>query len=151
MNDGPGGLNRGEFIDRSFTIADARRSWAVSLIYSSALDAELAMDLGDSVVVLTHQAALAADYAFIVAVIALAIFCASVLYKARVAEQLRQTGEKHDNLQMRHFNPAQQVVVQRPEPNSEEAAEIRLLASRTAGGLSVSATPDARCRRPAAA
>jgi hypothetical protein len=80
------------------------------------------MDLGDSVVVLTHQAALAADYAFIVAAIALAIFCASVLYKARVSEQLRQTGEKHDNLQMRHYNPAHQVIVQRPaEP--EEPAE----------------------------
>lgn len=81
------------------------------------------MDLGDSVALLTHQAALAADYAFIVAAIALAIFCASVLYKARVSEMLRQTGEKHDTLQMRHFNPTRQVVVQRPpEPDSEEAA-----------------------------
>jgi hypothetical protein len=81
------------------------------------------MDLGDSVVVLTHQAALAADYALIVAAIALAIFCTSVLYKARVSEQLRQTGEKHDNLQMRHFNPAHQVIVQRPsELDSEDAA-----------------------------
>ncbi len=81
------------------------------------------MDLGDSVVLLTHQAALAADYALIVAAIALAIFCASVLHKARVAEQLRQTGEKHDHVQMRHFNPAHQVVVQRPpELDSEEAS-----------------------------
>ncbi len=79
------------------------------------------MDLRDSVLLLTHQAALAADYAMIVAVVALAIFCASVLYKARLAEELRQTGEKHDNLQMRYFDPAQQIVVQRPaEPDSDE-------------------------------
>jgi hypothetical protein len=41
-----------------------------------------------------------------------------------MTEQLRQTGEKHDNLQMRYFNPAQQVVVQRPsEPEPEEASQ----------------------------
>ena len=79
------------------------------------------MDLNDSVRLLTHQAAMAVDYAMLVALIALAIFCTSVLLKARMAEQLRQTGEKHDNLQMRHFNPAQQVVVQRPaEPEPDE-------------------------------
>ena len=81
------------------------------------------MDLQEAVVLLTHQAAMAAEYAFIIGVIALGIFCASVLYKARVAEHLRQTGEKNDNLQMRHFNPTHQVVVQRPEePDSEEVA-----------------------------
>ena len=81
------------------------------------------MDLKTSVEILTRQAALAADYAMIVAVIALAIFCFSVLYKARLAEELRQTGEKHDNLQMRYFNPEQQIVVRRPdESDSEEPA-----------------------------
>lgn len=78
------------------------------------------MDLRNSVLLLTHQAAITADYAFIVGVIAVAILCASILYKARIEEQLRQTGEKHDNLQMRYFNPALQIVVQRPEPQSEE-------------------------------
>jgi hypothetical protein len=81
------------------------------------------MDLHDSVVLLTHQAAMAADYALLVAVIALAVFCTSILYKARMVEHLRQTGEKHDNLQMRHFNPAHQVVVKRPEADSDEGAE----------------------------
>ncbi len=81
------------------------------------------MDLQEAVVLLTHQAAMAAENAFIIGVIALGIFCASVLYKARVAEHLRQTGEKNDKLQMRYFNPAQQVVVQRPDaPNSDEVA-----------------------------
>ena len=81
------------------------------------------MDLKTSVDLLTQQAALAADYAMIVAVIALAVFCFSVLYKARLAEELRRTGEKHDNLQMRYFNPDQQIVVRRPEEaDSEEAA-----------------------------
>ena len=81
------------------------------------------MDLHDSVLLLTHQAALTATYAMIVAAVALAIFCASVLYKARIAEELRRTGEKHDNLQMRHFNPAQQIVVQGPaEPNFHESS-----------------------------
>ncbi len=40
-----------------------------------------------------------------------------------MVEHLRQTGEKHDNLQMRHFNPAHQVVVKRPEADSDEGAE----------------------------
>jgi|HubBroStandDraft_5_1064220.scaffolds.fasta_scaffold518834_2 hypothetical protein len=84
----------------------------------------IAMDLRDSVLLLTHQAAMASEYAFAIGAIALAIFCTSVLYKARMTEQLRQTGEKHDNLQMRYFNPAQQVVVQRPsEPDPEEASQ----------------------------
>jgi hypothetical protein len=82
------------------------------------------LDLKEAAVLLTHQAAMAAEYAFIIGVIALGIFCASVLYKARVAEQLRQTGEKNDKLQMRYFNPAQQVIVQRPEePNGEQASD----------------------------
>ena len=86
------------------------------------------MDLKNSVLLLTQQAAMAADYAMIVAVIALAIFCVSVLYKARMAEELRRTGEKHDNLQMRYFNPAQQIVVQRPsEPESNETLAPREL------------------------
>jgi Flp pilus assembly pilin Flp len=72
---------------------------------------------------LTHQAAITADYALVVGVIAVAILCASVLYKAWIEEQLRQTAEKHDNLQMRYFNPAQQIVVQRPEPESEELSQ----------------------------
>jgi hypothetical protein len=81
------------------------------------------MDLRDSVLVLTHQAAMAVDYALIVGMIAFAVLCASILYKARLVEQLRQTGEKHDNLQMRYFNPAQQIVVQRPpELDSDESA-----------------------------
>ena len=84
-----------------------------------------AMDLKNTVDLLTRQAQLAADYAMIVAVIALAIFCFSVVYKARLAEELRQTGEKHDNLQMRNFNPAQQIVVRRPD-DSEEAAPREL-------------------------
>jgi len=75
-------------------------------------------------VLLTHQAAMASAYAFLVGAIALAIFCTSILYKARMAEHLRQTGAKHDNLQMRHFNPAQQIVVQRPsDPDSDEASD----------------------------
>ncbi len=85
------------------------------------------MDPRDTVLLLAHQAALASRYAFIVGTIAMAIFCVSVLYKARATEQLRQTGEKHDNLQMRHFNPAQQVVVQRPsEPDPEEVSVAAL-------------------------
>ena len=79
------------------------------------------MDVRNSVLLLTQQATLAVDYALIVAVIALVIFCTSVLYKARMAERLRQTGEQHDNLQMLYFNPAQKIVVQRPsEPESDE-------------------------------
>jgi|ERR1017187_5071873 hypothetical protein len=79
------------------------------------------MALRNSVLLLTQQAVMGAEYAFIVGAIALLIFCASVLYKARTAEQLRQTGEKHDNLQMRYFDPSQKIVVQRPsEPESEE-------------------------------
>lgn len=81
------------------------------------------MDLRDSVVLLTHQAAMASAYAFAIGVIALAIFCTSVLYKARAAEHLRNTGEKHDNLQMRYFNPAQQIVVQRPEDAEDVSIE----------------------------
>jgi Flp pilus assembly pilin Flp len=82
------------------------------------------MELRDSVVLLTHQAALASEYALMVAVIALAVFCTSVLYKAHLAERLRQTGEKHDNLQRRYFNPALQIVVQRPaEPEGEASNE----------------------------
>jgi flagellar biosynthesis/type III secretory pathway M-ring protein FliF/YscJ len=82
------------------------------------------MDLQNSVRLLTRQSALTADYALIVAVIALVIFCISVLYKARMVEQLRQTGEQHDNLQMRYFNPAQKIVVQRPdEQESEEPSQ----------------------------
>jgi hypothetical protein len=79
------------------------------------------MDLKNSVLLLTRQAAMVVDYALIVAVIAVVIFCVSVLYRARVAEDLRQTGEKHDNLQMRYFNPSQKIVVQRPsEPEANE-------------------------------
>ncbi len=85
------------------------------------------MDLKASVEVLTRQAALAADYAMIVAVIALAIFCFSVLYKARLAEELRQTGEKHDNLQMRYFNPDQQIVVRRPDESDPDEITPREL------------------------
>ena len=84
------------------------------------------MDLRNSVLLLTQQSALAGEYAFIVGAIAIVIFCASVIYKARMAEHLRQTGEKHDGLQMRYFNPAQQIVLQRPsEPESDEASAPR--------------------------
>jgi hypothetical protein len=85
------------------------------------------MDPRDTVLLLAHQAAMASRYAFIVGTIALAIFCVSVLYKARAREELRQTGEKHDTLQMRYFNPAQQVVVQRPsEPEAEKISVAAL-------------------------
>ncbi len=85
------------------------------------------MDLKTSVDVLTRQAALAADYAMIVAVIALAIFCFSVLYKAHLAEQLRKIGEQHDNLQMQYFNPDQQIVVRRPDETGSDATTERAL------------------------
>jgi hypothetical protein len=71
------------------------------------------MDLQNSLLVLTHQAALAPDYAFAVAAIALLIFCASVLYKARTVDQLRRTGEKHDHLRTRDFNSAREKRAQR--------------------------------------
>jgi hypothetical protein len=71
------------------------------------------MDLQNSVLVLTHQAALAPDYMFAVAAIALLIFCASVLYKARTGERLRRTGERHDTLSKRNFGSAKPVT-QRP-------------------------------------
>jgi len=65
----------------------------------------------------------------IVAAIALLIFCASILLKAWTAEQLRQTGDKHDKLQMSYFNPARETVVQRPTQLDQEepilAAAIR--------------------------
>jgi len=77
------------------------------------------MDLKNSVVVLTQQAAMVFDYAMIVAAIAVVIFCVSILLRSRIAEQLRQTGERHDNLQMSYFNPSQNVVVQRPEEPDE--------------------------------
>jgi hypothetical protein len=81
------------------------------------------MDLKNSVLLLTQQAAMAVDYALIVGMIAVVIFCISIIHKARMAEELRQTGEKHDSLQMRYFNPAQKVVVQRPsEPESDETS-----------------------------
>jgi hypothetical protein len=82
------------------------------------------MDLENTVVLLTQQAAMVVDYALAVALIAVVIFCISILYKARIADDIRQTGEKHDNLQMRYFNPSQKIVVQRPtEPEEDEAAQ----------------------------
>ena len=73
------------------------------------------MDVENSVVLLTHQAALVVDYGFIVGVIAVVIACASMYYKSRMVQELRRTGERHDNLQMRYFDPSRKVVVTRPE------------------------------------
>lgn len=73
------------------------------------------MDVESSVILLTHQAAMVVDYGFIVGLIAVIIACASMYYKTRMSEELRRTGEHHDNLQIRHFNPSQKFVVTRPE------------------------------------
>lgn len=82
------------------------------------------MDLQNSVILLTQQAAMVVDYGFIVGVIAVVIFCISLLVKSRATEHLRQTGERHDNLQMRYFNPAHKVVVQRPDDlDSKESSK----------------------------
>jgi hypothetical protein len=78
------------------------------------------MDITNSVQVLTQQAAMAPEYALAVAAIALLIFCASILFKARAAEQLRQTGERHDHLQMGYFNPAKEIFVRRPAELDED-------------------------------
>jgi len=55
------------------------------------------------------------DYAFVVGLIAVVIACASMYYKTRMTEELRRTGERHDNLQIRHFDPLRKVIVTRPE------------------------------------
>jgi len=80
---------------------------------SAARKPPIAMDLNNSIQLLSHQAALAPDYAFAVAAIALVIFCASVLYKARTVDRLRRTGEKHDHLRTRDFNSAREKRAQR--------------------------------------
>jgi hypothetical protein len=73
------------------------------------------MDLRNAVLLLTHQAAVGVDYGFVVGLIAVMIACASLFYRERMSQHLRQTGERHDKLQIRHFNPSQRVIVQRPE------------------------------------
>jgi hypothetical protein len=73
------------------------------------------MDLQNSVVLLSRQAAMVVDYGFIVGVIAVVIACASMYYKSWMVQELRRTGERHDNLQMHYFDPSRKVVVTRPE------------------------------------
>jgi hypothetical protein len=78
------------------------------------------MDVESSVVLLTHQAAMVVDYAFIVGLIAVIVACASMYYKTRMTEELRRTGERHDKLQMRHFDPSRSIVLTRPEELDEQ-------------------------------
>jgi hypothetical protein len=78
------------------------------------------MDVQSSVVLLTRQAALVVDYGFIVGLIAVIVACVSMYYKARMGEELRRTGERHDNLQIRHFDPSRKVIVTRPEELDEK-------------------------------
>jgi len=73
------------------------------------------MDVENSVILLTHQAALVVDYGFIVGLIAVVIACISMYFKARMVEELRRTGERHDRIQMHRYDPSRRVVVQRPE------------------------------------
>ena len=79
------------------------------------------MDLKNACLLLNQQASMAIDYALIVGLVAVVIACASLLYRGVAAENLRRTGERHDNLQMRYFNPSHKVIVQRPsEPENNE-------------------------------
>jgi hypothetical protein len=79
------------------------------------------MDLNSACVALSQQASMAVYYAMIVGVVGVVIACASLFYRGVAGEKLRQTGERHDNLQMRYFNPSHRVVVQRPAEPEEPA------------------------------
>jgi hypothetical protein len=81
------------------------------------------MDVENSVVLLTHQSALVVDYGFIVGLIAVIVACLSMYYKARMTEELRRTGERHDRLQIRHYDPSRKVIVKRPEELDEKKAK----------------------------
>ena len=81
------------------------------------------MDVESSVVLLTHQAALVVDYGFIVGLIAVIVACVSMYYKARMTEELRRTGERHDRLHMSRYDPARKVVVTRPEELDEKKSK----------------------------
>jgi hypothetical protein len=78
------------------------------------------MDVQNSVLLLTHQAALVVDYGFIVGLIAVIVACASMYYKMRMTEELRRTGERHDRLHMNRYDPSHQYIVTRPEELDEK-------------------------------
>jgi hypothetical protein len=88
------------------------------------------MDVQNSVVLLTHQAALVVDYGFIVGLIAVIVACASMYYKMRTIDDLRRTGEHHDRLHMNRYDPTQKYIVTRPEELDEKKAKQKAPAHR---------------------
>lgn len=83
------------------------------------------MDLKSACLVLSQQASMAMYYAMIVGVVGMVIACASLLFRGVATENLRRTGERHDNLQMRYFDPSHRVVVQRPSEPEEPSRPAR--------------------------
>lgn len=79
------------------------------------------MDLRESILLLHEHAAMASECALIVALVALAGFCTSVLYRAWNAEQLSRTAEKHDNLQIGYDSTQEIVAPTAPAPDEEDS------------------------------
>jgi|SRR5579862_2754374 len=76
--------------------------------------------LQNQVLLLTQQAKLVVDYGFIVGLIAVLVACASMYFKERMRQELRRTGERHDQLQRKYYDPSRKVVVTRPEEIDDE-------------------------------
>jgi len=78
--------------------------------------------LQHQVMALTQQAKLVVDYGFIVGLIAVIVACLSMFLKERMGQELRQTGERHDQIQRRYYDPSRQIVVTRPEEIDDKEA-----------------------------
>ena len=74
----------------------------------------------NQVVLLTHQARLVVDYAFMVGFVAVIVAFASMYFRERTEQERRRTGERHDRLQEGYYDPSRKVIVTRPEEIDEE-------------------------------